>query len=40
MNNKKEIKISNKIIYKYTINKSENINIIDQFESLIIDRIN
>jgi len=39
MNNKKEIKISNKFIYKYTINKLENINM-DQFESLIIDRIN
>lgn len=39
MNNKKEIKVSNKFIYKYTINKSENINI-DQFESLITDRIN
>lgn len=39
MNNKKEIKISNKFIYKYTINKLENIDI-DQFESLIIGRIN
>ncbi len=39
MDNKKELKINNKFIYKYTINKSENVNI-DQFESLIIDRIN
>lgn len=34
MKKNKEIKLNNKFIYKYIINKSENINI-DQFESLI-----